>query len=156
MKGASRVRSVVADMFAMVVFCFVTGMMIEIFVSGMTFEQSLASRLLSIPVNILIAWPYGVFRDSVIKFAQRHFTSRLTKRVADFFAYVTFQSPVYAAILLTVGADPSQILTAVASNALLSGVLGMFYGVFLERCRRLFRVPAPMQVDASMNAQMNA
>ncbi|WP_028021664.1 L-alanine exporter AlaE [Enterovibrio calviensis] len=140
MKGANRVRSVVADMFAMVVFCFVTGMMIEIFVSGMSFEQSLASRLLSIPVNIMIAWPYGVFRDSILSFAKRRSSSRLSKRAADFFAYVTFQSPVYAAILFSVGAEPSQIITAVASNAVLSGILGMFYGVFLERCRRVFRV----------------
>ncbi|MEZ8141937.1 hypothetical protein A1OO_10385 [Enterovibrio norvegicus FF-33] len=150
MKGANRVRTVVADMFAMVVFCFVTGMMIEIFVSGMSFEQSLASRLLSIPVNILIAWPYGVFRDSVLTFATRRSSSRLGKRAADFFAYVTFQSPVYAGILFSVGAEPNQIVTAVASNALLSGMLGMVYGVFLERCRKLFRVGAtlPNQLSA--------
>ncbi|EOD80831.1 hypothetical protein D515_04810 [Grimontia indica] len=140
MGGANRVRSVVADMFAMVVFCFVTGMMVEIFVSGMSFEQSLASRLLSIPVNILIAWPYGVFRDNVQKFSQRLSSTKTMKRVADFVAYVAFQSPVYAAILFTVGAEPSQIATAVASNALLSGLLGVVYGSFLERCRRLFRV----------------
>ncbi|SKA68918.1 L-alanine exporter AlaE [Enterovibrio nigricans] len=140
MKGADRVRSVVADMFAMVVFSFVTGMLIEIFVSGMSFEQSLASRLLSIPVNILIAWPYGVFRDNVLRFATRQFPFRMTKRVADFFAYVVFQSPVYAAILFTVGAEPNQILTAVASNALVSGILGIVYGVFLEKCRRFFKV----------------
>ncbi|WP_407334359.1 L-alanine exporter AlaE [Enterovibrio sp. 27052020O] len=150
MKGANRVRSVVADMFAMVIFCFVTGMMIEIFVSGMSFEQSLASRLLSIPVNILIAWPYGVFRDSVLTFAKRHSASRLSKRAADFFAYVTFQSPVYAGILFSVGAEPSQIVTAVASNALLSGMLGVVYGVFLERCRKFFRVGTslPNQLSA--------
>lgn len=145
MSGANRVRSVVADMFAMVVFCFVTGMMVEIFVSGMSFEQSLASRLLSIPVNILIAWPYGVFRDAVQKAAQRQSSAKWMKRAADFVAYVAFQSPVYAAILFIVGAAPEQILTAVASNALLSGVLGVVYGSFLERCRKLFRVaPAAM------------
>lgn len=140
MKGANRVRCVVADMFAMVVFCFVTGMMVEIFVSGMSLEQSLASRLLSIPVNILIAWPYGIFRDSTQKIARRLSTTRLMKRIADFVAYVAFQSPVYAAILFTVGAGPGQIATAVASNALLSGLLGVVYGSFLERCRKLFRV----------------
>ncbi|ATF10115.1 Putative inner membrane protein (plasmid) [Candidatus Enterovibrio altilux] len=138
-------------MFAMVVFCFVTGMIIEVFVSRMTFEQSLASRLLAIPVNIFIAWPYGVFRDGMIKFVQRHSTTKVVKKMADFFAYMAFQSPTYAVILFIVGADPSQILTAVVSNAVLSGALGIFYGVFLERCRRLFRVPTPVQVDASLN-----
>lgn len=148
MGGANRVRSVVADIFAMVVFCFVTGMMVEIFVSGMSFEQSLASRLLSIPVNILIAWPYGVFRDAVQKMALRQSSSKWMKRMADFVAYVAFQSPVYAAILFTVGAEPEQIVTAVASNALLSGALGVVYGSFLERCRKLFRV-TPLAMSAN-------
>ena len=35
----------------MVVYCTVVNMMIEIFLSGMTFEQSLSSRLVAIPVN---------------------------------------------------------------------------------------------------------
>lgn len=67
-----RWRSAVADTFALVVYCFVIGMVIEVVISGMTFRQSLSSRLLSIPVNILIAWPYGMYRDAFIRFAQRH------------------------------------------------------------------------------------
>lgn len=51
----SRLRSAAADTFALVVYCFVIGMIIEIVISGMTFQQSLSSRLVSIPVNILIA-----------------------------------------------------------------------------------------------------
>lgn len=68
----SRLRSAAADTFALVVYCFVIGMAIEILISGMTFQQSLSSRLVSIPVNILIAWPYGVYRDAFIRFAHRH------------------------------------------------------------------------------------
>ncbi len=41
----SRLRHAVADTFAMVVYCSVVNMLIEIFLSGMTFEQSLSSRL---------------------------------------------------------------------------------------------------------------
>ncbi|CNE70601.1 L-alanine exporter AlaE [Yersinia nurmii] len=137
----SRLRSAVADTFALVVYCFITGMAIEILISGMTFEQSLSSRLLSIPINILIAWPYGMYRDSFIRLAQRcagqHFWA---KNLADLLAYVSFQSPVYAIILWTVGADSQQIITAVASNAVVSMVMGVAYGYFLEYCRRLFRV----------------
>ncbi len=54
-RGPFCIRNAAADTFAMVVFCFITGMIIEILISGMTFEQSLASRTLSIPVNIAIA-----------------------------------------------------------------------------------------------------
>ncbi|UIP29514.1 L-alanine exporter AlaE [Photobacterium sp. TLY01] len=129
----------------MVVFCFITGMMIEVFISGMTFQQSLASRTLSIPVNIAIAWPYGVFRDWMIRRGAKVSPSGRMKFVSDMLAYVLFQSPVYAAILWFVGAEPEQIMTAVATNALVSGVLGGVYGQFLEVCRRMFRVPGYYQ-----------
>ncbi len=141
MKGRICMRSAVADVFAMVLFGFVAGMAIEIFVSGMSFEQSLASRLLSIPVNILIAWPYGAFRDVMLRWSSRLSEHTAMKSIADFAAYVLFQSPVYACILLTVGADFDQIVTAVTSNALVSGALGVVYGRFLDLCRRMFRVP---------------
>ena len=62
----SRLRHAVADTFAMVVYCSVVNMMIEIFLSGMTFEQSLSSRLVAIPVNIIIAWPYGRCRHALL------------------------------------------------------------------------------------------
>ncbi|WP_276131388.1 L-alanine exporter AlaE [Photobacterium salinisoli] len=145
MKEQFNVRNAAADTFAMVVFCFITGMMIEVFISGMTFQQSLASRTLSIPVNIAIAWPYGVFRDWMIRRGAKLSPSGRMKFVSDMLAYVLFQSPVYAAILWFVGAEPEQIMTAVATNALVSGVLGGVYGQFLEVCRRMFRVPGYYQ-----------
>lgn len=134
-------RNAAADTFAMVVFSFAAGMMIEIFISGMSFEQSLASRTLSIPVNIAIAWPYGVFRDYMIRTGMRFSTKRWMKGFSDMVAYVLFQSPIYACILFVVGANFDQIVTAVTSNIVVSGALGIVYGQFLEMCRRMFRVP---------------
>lgn len=138
---ATHWRSAAADTFALVVYCFIAGMAIEILVSSMSFQQSLSSRLLSIPVNILIAWPYGRYRDLFIRIARRSDRSPfLLRNLADLLAYVSFQSPVYAAILWSVGADGQQIITAVASNAVVSMAMGVVYGYFLEYCRRLFRV----------------
>ena len=138
---ASRWRSAMADTFAMVIYCFITGMLIEILLSGMSFEQSLSSRLVSIPVNILIAWPYGLYRDRILRLSQRHFThGTWVKNLADLFAYVSFQSPVYVAILWFIGANPHQIVAAVTSNVMISMVMGVAYGYFLDYCRRLFRV----------------
>lgn len=134
-------RNAAADTFAMVVFSFAAGMMIEIFISGMSFEQSLASRTLSIPVNIAIAWPYGMFRDYMIRTGMRFSTRRWMKGFSDMVAYVLFQSPIYACILFVVGANFDQIVTAVTSNIVVSGALGIVYGQFLEMCRRVFRVP---------------
>lgn len=101
----SRLRHAVADTFAMVVYCSVVNMLIEIFLSGMSFEQSLYSRLVAIPVNILIAWPYGMYRDLFMRAARKATQAGWAKNLADVLAYVTFQSPVYVIILLTVGAD---------------------------------------------------
>ncbi|MEY8709811.1 alanine transporter [Mangrovibacter phragmitis] len=136
----SRLRHAVADTFAMVVYCSVVGMMIEIFISGMDFRQSLSSRLVAIPVNMVIAWPYGLYRDKIMGYARRAGGGKKIKNLADMFAYVTFQSPVYAAILFTVGADWHQIVAAVSSNMVVSMMMGAAYGYFLDFCRRLFRV----------------
>lgn len=136
----SRLRHAVADTFAMVVYCSVVNMMIEIFLSGMSFDQSLSSRLVAIPVNILIAWPYGMYRDAFMRFARRHSDASWVRNLADVLAYVTFQSPVYVAILLTVGDDWNQIVAAVSSNIVVSMMMGAAYGYFLDYCRRLFRL----------------
>lgn len=144
----SRLRHAVADTFAMVVYCSVVNMLIEILLSGMTFEQSLSSRLVAIPVNIMIAWPYGLYRDAFMRLARRHSPAGWVKNMADVLAYVTFQSPVYVAILLTVGADWHQIAAAVSSNIVVSMVMGAAYGYFLDYCRRLFRVSSYHQAKA--------
>ncbi|WP_312214071.1 L-alanine exporter AlaE [Pseudescherichia sp.] len=144
----SRLRHAMADTFAMVVYCSVVNMLIEIFLSGMTFEQSLSSRLVAIPVNIIIAWPYGLYRDAFMRLARRYSPAGWVKNMADVLAYVTFQSPVYVAILLTVGADWHQIAAAVSSNIVVSMVMGAAYGYFLDYCRRLFRVSSYHQAKA--------
>ena len=138
----SRARSAAADIFALVVYSFIVGMAIEVFLSGMSFSQSLSSRLLSIPVNILIAWPYGIYRDWFIRQSQRCSPTGTAKIVADLLAYVSFQSPVYAIILWSVGADGAQIIAAVTSNAVVSMAMGVAYGYFLDYCRWLFKVSA--------------
>ncbi|MFK3706233.1 L-alanine exporter [Raoultella sp. BIGb0138] len=144
----SRLRHAVADTFAMVVYCTVVNMMIEIFLSGMTFEQSLSSRLVAIPVNIIIAVPYGFYRDRAMRLARHISPSAGMKNIADVVAYVTFQSPVYVAILFAVGADWHQIAAAVSSNIAVSMMMGAVYGYFLDYCRRLFRVSTYQQAKA--------
>ncbi|MCG9596792.1 L-alanine exporter AlaE [Vibrio sp. Isolate25] len=144
-RGPFCIRNAAADTFAMVVFCFVSGMIVEIFISGMTFEQSLASRTLSIPVNIAIAWPYGMFRDFMLRQGERVSSTSMMKNMSDLIAYVLFQSPVYAAILVAVGASSDQILTAVTSNAVISCGMGVLYGYFLDMCRKWFKVPGYYQ-----------
>ena len=84
----SRLRHAVADTFAMVVYCSVVNMLIEIFLSGMTFEQSLSSRLVAIPVNIIIAWPYGLYRDAIMRYARRISPKSGMRTLADVVAWL--------------------------------------------------------------------
>ncbi|TGN35727.1 L-alanine exporter AlaE, partial [Klebsiella oxytoca] len=81
---------------------------------------SLSSRLVAIPVNIIIAWPYGFYRDLFMHYARRISPAGWMKNLADVLAYVTFQSPVYVTILWSVGADWQQIMAAVSSNIVIS------------------------------------
>ncbi|MCD3105101.1 L-alanine exporter AlaE, partial [Salmonella enterica subsp. enterica serovar Enteritidis] len=101
-----------------------------------------------IPVNILIAWPYGVYRDLIMRVARKASPAGWAKNLADVLAYVTFQSPVYIIILLTVGAGWHQIVAAVSSNIVVSMLMGAVYGYFLDYCRRLFKVSSYHQAKA--------
>lgn len=76
-----------------------------------------------------------------------------TRNLADLLAYVSFQSPVYAVILLAVGVEWQQQLAAVVSNAVESIVLGVVYGYFLEYCHRLFRVTETLPVTSAPSQQ---
>lgn len=146
----SRLRHAAADTFAMVVYCSVVNMMIEIFISGMSFDRSLSSRLVAIPVNVLIAWPYGMYRDVFMRTIRRYSKANWAKHLADVLAYVSFQSPVYVAILLTIGADWHQIIAAVSSNIVVSMMMGAAYGYFLDYCRRLFRLSGYRHAKAGL------
>ncbi|MDU6454013.1 MAG: L-alanine exporter AlaE, partial [Enterobacter hormaechei] len=87
-------------------------------------------------------------RDAVMRLARRISPAGWVKNLADVLAYVTFQSPVYVVILLTVGADWHQIAAAVSSNIVVSMLMGAVYGYFLDYCRRLFKVSPYSQAKA--------
>ena len=63
-------RETLADTFALITFGLVVGMAVEILVAGLTIDQSLQSRLLSVPVNMIIARPYGVYRDWMMGYSR--------------------------------------------------------------------------------------
>ncbi|MBN3053886.1 L-alanine exporter AlaE, partial [Pectobacterium brasiliense] len=74
------------DTIALVVYCLITGMAIDIMLSCMSIDLSLSSRLLSIPVYLAIAWPYVLYRDSVLNIARRLGVEQfLVRSVADLF-----------------------------------------------------------------------
>lgn len=127
-------KDMLADTFALITFSLVAGMVIEIWIAGLSLEQSLVSRLLSIPVNLLIARPYGLYRDWVMSRAP-FAGGPLGNTVLDIIAYVSFQLPVYALLVASAGASAEQLILACAMQVGGFVFLARPYGLYLQLCR---------------------
>lgn len=135
-------RRSLADTFAFISFAFVTGLFFEIVVTGLSVEQSLQSRIVNIPVNILIATPYGLFRDWIFKQFRAGDASVVKRSVIDTLAFVLFHPAVYCITLVLVGANTDQIVTACSVLVMASVFMARPYGLYLQFCRNLFRIDA--------------
>ena len=127
----------IADIFTLVTFAFVVGMFVEIALSGLTLEQSFQSRLFAIPLNVIAARPYGLYRDWLLLVTRAENKGRVIPIVIDILAFLSFMIPQYAAVLWWVGADPIQILVACISVVIMSVVVGRPYGLYMVFCRRI-------------------
>jgi hypothetical protein len=126
-----------ADTFALVTFAFAVGMFVELFLSGLTLQQSLQSRMCAIPLNVIAARPYGLYRDWLFDAAGTESRGRIARILTDILAFATFMLPQYAAVLWWVGANLSQILIACGAVAGFSLAVGRPYGLYMVFCRRL-------------------
>jgi len=131
-----------ADTIALISFTIVTGMFIEIAIVGMTVQQSIQSRILCQPINILTGRLYGVYRDKVIVQTGKKLPAKGAQVIGDILAYITFQLPLYIAILLVIGVDLPNILKAVFSQTAALLVLGAPYGYWLTKVREFIN-PTP-------------
>jgi hypothetical protein len=131
------IPKLIADTFALVTFAFAIGMFVEVVLSGLTLEQSIQSRLFAVPLNVIIARPYGQYRDWLFITAKAESRGRFIRTVTDITAFLTFMIPQYAAVLAWIGAGLSQILIACFSVVVLSLLVGRPYGLYLTFCRRL-------------------
>ena len=136
MIGRSR-STIAADTFALVTFAIVLGMFVEVVLSGLTLEQSLQSRLLAIPLNVIIARPYGLYRDWLFRVTNAEDRGRPIRILADIIAFSTFMLPQYAGVLWWVGAELPQILTACGTVVAMSLAVGRPYGLYMGFCRRI-------------------
>jgi len=131
-----------ADTLALISFTIVTGLFIEIAIVGMTVQQSLQSRLFCQPINILTGRLYGLYRDKVIQKTDKKISGKGAQMVGDILAYITFQLPLYIAILLVIGVDLPNIAKAALTQTSALLVLGAPYGYWLTKVRDFIN-PAP-------------
>ena len=128
----------IADTTALILFFTTTGIVNERWIAGMTWDQVLHARLIGAVLMVPVARPYGLWRDWVM---QRAGSSHVSKLMWDSVALVSFQVPVYAAIIAFSGASGSGLVYGTLGAALMMLLLGRPYGAFLNLFRRLFGLP---------------
>lgn len=138
-------REAFADTFALITFGIIVGMSVELFIAGLTLEQSMHSRLLSIPVNMIIARPYGIYRDWILAHNIPALDSFLGSTLLDVLAFMTFQMPVYAFLVGTSGASLESVVAACMGQLGAMLVMGRPYGLWMQLCRQRFS-PSPVAV----------
>ena len=105
----------------------------EKFVAGMDNKEVLNSRGLAILVNMLIARPYGKFREYWTKICKTDENSSFIRKfVTDTSGSVAFGLPTYFGVLYYSGASLEEILTALPFGVVLTATTGRIYGRFLD------------------------
>lgn len=141
-------KAFVADTVALILFFTTTGILNERFIAGMTWDQVFDARLLGAALMVPVARPYGLWRDWLMKRASPRRASRL---LWDSFALVSFQVPIYAAIIAYSGARGEGLVHGVLGAAVLMLVLGRPYGAFLNMVRKAFGLPPGGERPMSLN-----
>lgn len=128
-------RTFFADTTALVLFFTLTGALNERFISGMSWEEVFHARLLGAALMVPVARPYGMWRDWVM---QRARSTRLSQVLWDSVALVTFQVPIYAAIIAISGATGRGLWLGILGATIIMLVSGRPYGAFLNWVRKQF------------------
>ena len=144
-----RHRAFIADTTALILFFTTTGIINERFIAGMTWEQVFHARLLGAVLMVPVGRPYGIWRDWLM---QRARPDRLSQLLWDSLALVSFQVPIYAAIIAISGASGRGLLLGVLGATVMMLALGRPYGAFLNWVRALFGLPSGGIRPMSLNS----
>lgn len=138
-KRSGSVRKHAADTVALILFFTATGIINERLVAGMTWEQVLHARLIGGALMVPVGRPYGIWRDWMMGHSNGSHVSHV---LWDSLALMTFQVPIYAAIIAFSGASGEGLVRGVLGAGVMMVVLGRPYGAFLQWMRRLFGLSA--------------
>lgn len=144
-----RRRSFVADTLALILFFTTTGIINERFIAGMTWEQVFHARLLGAVLMVPVGRPYGLWRDLLM---QRARENRMSRLFWDSLALMSFQVPIYAAIIAFSGASGDGLVRGILGAAIMMLVLGRPYGAFLNWIRAMFGLPPGGDRPMSLNS----
>lgn len=133
-------RLTIIDTLTTLVFFTVLAGLTELYIAGMEPFEVLKTRLIMVPMMVLTGRPYGAWRDWF--FATTKPTVSWSKSLIDGGAFLTFQLPVYGLTLWMAGAARDEILTLLATTAVLMLIVSRPFGLVLETARKLAGVKA--------------
>ncbi len=131
-------RNFLADTTALVVFFTLTGMLNERYVAGMDWSEVAKARLIGAPLMVLTARPYGLWRYWVMDRSGATHCGAMRAFWFDTLALLSFQVPLYAAIVWSSGAAGPEVLHASAGAAVIMLISGRPYGLWLDLVRRWY------------------
>ncbi len=143
----AKTREYLADTLALIVFFTATGAINERFIAGMEWDEVVQARLIGGVLMLPVGRPYGLWRDWMMRHASDHRRSRL---LWDSLSLVSFQVPIYAAIIAVSGATGSGFWRGVLGATVMMLVLGRPYGAFLNWVRHLVGLPPGGQKPMSL------
>ena len=136
-------RAYAVDSLAAVIFFTLVATATERLIAGMDWGQVATARAAAVPAMLLTGRPYGMWRDWLLRRLDASRRGPLGHAVLDVAAFMTFQVPVYAAILALAGASPEQTLAALSSATAFMLLLSRPFGLFLDSARRLAGTARP-------------
>ena len=141
-------RAFIADTTALILFFTATGIINEHFIAGMAWGQVLHARLLGAALMIPVGRPYGIWRDWVMAHSG---PGRLSRLLWDSLSLVSFQVPIYGAIIAVSGASGRGLVYGILGATAIMLVCGRPYGAFLGFIRDLFRAHSDAPMPMSLN-----
>jgi len=126
-------RSFIVDTVATVVFFTIIAVPTEIFIAGMELSEVLVTRLIMVPMMVLSARPYGMWRDWLFKMAKP--SASWNCIITDSLAFMSFQLPMYIFTLAIAGADWNEIITLIATTSGIMAIISRPFGVYLDNVR---------------------
>jgi hypothetical protein len=134
------------DTSAMVTFFIPVCMANDIFIGGMTVEQSLKARGIGTLMNITTGRIYGKFRDYARKFVGTSDNSSSLRALAtDAAALTVFTFPLNTALFFMSGGEAKNFIAWTLSVSTIAVVSGRPYGIYLDWLRKKTGVPTPSQ-----------
>lgn len=141
-------RAFIADTTALILFFTTTGIINEHFIARMAWEQVFHARMLGAVLMIPVGRPYGIWRDWIMQHAQ---PNRISRLLWDSLALVSFQVPIYAAIIAVSGASGQGLLFGVLGATVIMLACGRPYGAFLSWVRSLLGTKSGGLKSMSLN-----